>query len=261
MKLKKLLALILALVMVFSLAACAAKDKDDEKEGEKTEQTDKKDDAEEDKDDEKEDEKTEQTDKKDDAEEDKDDKEPAPAAKDYTALVDCFKSFAANPSMKGFAELAGGDLAGDAMYEFLQAYMALVGMSEDDFVDMAAADYENVSVTDSSAEPLTEDELAEYQAEADEVAAGFRSMIEDVTGTTDEEWEEIASQFGMSADEAKALGEDIVSALQKLVDLTENLKIDEGQRVTIVTDQGEEEFCFFLSGGKWFSDGLMEMQF
>ena len=240
MKLKKLLALLLALVMVFSLAACAAKDKDDEKEDEKTEQTDKKDDAE---------------------EEDKDDKEPAPAAKDYTALVDCFKSFTANPSMKGFAELAGGDLAGDAMYEFLQAYMALVGMSEDDFVDMAAADYENVSVTDSSAEPLTEDELAEYQAEADEVAAGFKSMIEDVTGTTDEEWEEIASQFGMSADEAKALGEDIVSALQKLVDLTENLKIDEGQRVTIVTDQGEEEFCFFLSGGKWFSDGLMEMQF
>ena len=247
MKLKKLLALLLALAMVFSLAACAGKDADDDDDD---------------------DEKTEQTSKKDDEEDDEDNgkKDDKGGKLDYTALVDAFEDFTGSPSMKGFATLAGGDLAGDAMYEFLQAYMALVGMSEDDFVDMAAADYENVSVTDSSAEPLTEDELAEYQAEADEVAAGFKSMIEDVTGTTDEEWEEIASQFGMSADEAKALGEDIVSALEDLIAATDGLQIEDAQHVTLSVEDAEGnaddvDFYFFTANGKWFSDGLFEMSF
>ena len=247
MKLKKLLALLLALAMVFSLAACAGKDADDDDDD---------------------DEKTEQTSKKDDEEDDEDDgkKDDKGGKLDYTALVDAFEDFTGSPSMKGFATLAGGDLAGDEMYSFLKAYMTLMGMTEEDFVEMAGGEYEGTKVTNSSAEPLTEEELADYQADLDGVAQGFRDMIEDVKGTTDEDWAEIAEQFGLSVEDAKAFGEDIVSALEDLIAATDGLQIEDAQHVTLSVEDAEGnaddvDFYFFTANGKWFSDGLFEMSF
>ena len=248
MNLKKFWALLLALVMVFSLAACASSDKDDA--------------------DDDDDEKTEESAKPEDAsdKEDKDDeKDDAPASKlDYSVLVDEFEDFLSDPSLKGFSTLAGGSLAGDAMNDYLAASLDTMGMSEDDFISQTKDSLGNVKVADSTAEALSADEIADYQSDLEDAVAEYQSMIDDINAMTEEEWQELADQLSVSLDEAKQIGADMVDSLTALVDALDGVEIEDAQRVviTLENEEGEtdeQEFYFFTADGKWFSDGLLSM--
>ena len=243
---KKLIALLLALVMVLSLAACAKDDADDDDEKE---------------------EKTEQTAKpeKDDKEDKDDEKDDAPASKlDYSVLVDEFEDFLSDPSLKGFSTLAGGSLAGDAMNDYLAASLDTMGMSEDDFISQTKDSLGNVKVADSTAEALSADEIADYQSDLEDAVAEYQSMIDDINAMTEEEWQELADQLSVSLDEAKQIGADMVDSLTDLVDALDGVEIEDAQRVviTLENEEGEtdeQEFYFFTADGKWFSDGLLSM--
>lgn len=233
MNLKKLWALLLTLAMVFSLAACAGGDKDDsaKKDDEQTEET---------------------------AEQE------SPAAKlDYTVLVDEYEAFLSNPSLKGFAALAGGTLVGDEMQEYLAFSLQTMGMTEDDFIEATSDSLTNVKVVDSSAEALSADEIAEYQDQLADVVAEYQSMISEIESSTEEDWAEFAEELGVTVDEAKEIGADLVDTLTAMVEALDGVEIEEAQRVTINIEQDgeatEQEFYFFTSGGKWFSDGVFSM--
>ena len=234
MKLKKLLALLLALVMVFSLAACASKDKDDadEKEDEKTEQTDKKDDAE---------------------EEDKDDKEPAPAAKpDYHALVDAMLAFVKDPTSETMGYAAGGTVGGEEVEAFLDFVLEMEGATiEDVFPATEVGDFE-----DPGAEPLDEAALKEAQEQLDGMVADWTdmrdSLKEESAAAADADWEEIAASLEMSVDEAKAFINDMLGVLDDLIAAFDGQTITEGYSVKGETNEMEMYFC----GDKWFSELL-----
>ena len=235
MKLKKLLALLLALVMVFSLAACASKDKDDA--------------------DEKEDEKTEQTDKKDDAEEDKDeDKQEAPAKADYHTLVDAMLAFADDPTSKTLGYAAGGTVGGEEMEAFLDFFLEMAGTTVADLVPaLEVGDFE-----DSGAEPLDEAALKEAQEQLDSMVADWTdmrdSLKEESAAAADADWEEIAASLEMSVDEAKAFIEDMVGVLDDLIAAFGGQTITEGYAIKHETD----DIKMYLCGDKWFSELLFK---
>ncbi len=239
MKLKKLLALLLALVMVFSLAACGSSDRDDE--------------------DKKEEEKTEESAKPEDTGDKGDKKDDAPAAKlDYTLLVDAYEDVCSNPTLKGFATLAGGTLFYDEMYKRFLGQLEREGMTEDELFGQARV----ATVTDSSAEALSADEIAAYQDKLAKLAAMAQDELDSINAMTEEDLQELADERGITLDEAKQLVADVIDSLTSLIDKLDGTKIDAAQRVTITLESEDGESissdpCFFVCGDKWFTDAVI----
>ena len=225
---KRLLSLLLALVMMFSLAACGSSGRDDA-----------------------------------------DEKEETP---DYNALVDALEDALQNPGLKSLGKALGGTLAGDAAADYMKVYGMTSGMDEDDIAEAFLGSGRDVEVQDAETEDLDEEEIAFYQDRVDELAGELRESIELCEGWSDAELVEWATyqksgraeadEKDVSVDEARKLRDDVVDAVQALLDAIDGAKIDAAQRVTITFEDAdgetiEIEGCFFLSDGKWFSDLLL----
>lgn len=255
---KRLLSLLLALVMVFSLAACGSSDRDDaDKEDEKAEESAKPED-------------TGDKEDKEDKEDTEDDKEEAP---DYNALVDALEDVYKNPDLQSLGKGYGGTLAGDAAADYMKAYFYITGgMDEDDIAESYLRSSRNLEIQDVTVEDLDEEEIAFYQDRVDELAGELRESLEIFEGWSDAElvewatnWKSrwvVADEEDMSLDEAKKMRDDVVSAIRALNDAIDGARIDAAQRVTITVadadgETDDTECYFFLSDGKWFSDILL----
>ena len=250
---KKLLALLLALVMVFSLAACAKDSGDDDKdEKEATEESAA----------------PEKEDKEDKAETDED-KDSKPASKgDYNELVDVMNDFAKSPSLKAIAKISGGTLVGEELYDFMATYFGLVGLSDDDLVEMLSADMPDLSdqqVTGAAAEALTADEIADAQAQLEDYCDSLEEMIAEIEaemdGNSDADWQDAADQLGKTVDEVKAFYNDVLDALQGMFDKLDGAEITEGYRVAAEGRDDSEPICMYFVGSEWFTEGLFESSF
>ena len=228
MKLKNLIALLLALAMAFSLAACSGRDKDDEDDDEENEKT-----------------------------------------PDYTALVEAFEDLLNDINIKNYGKLYGGTLAGNETAAYVKAYYYLCyDEDEDDFKreweeeiggkftvqDAVAEDL------DGEAEDLDAEKIQEY---VDFYVDYWREQIQTMEGFSDADGKKVARDEDMSADEAKKLGNDIISAMQAVVDKLDGAKIDAVQRVTITVEHeegwtDEAQAHFILSDGKWFTFELLD---
>ena len=227
MKLKNLIALLLALAMAFSLAACSGRDKDDEEDDEENEKI-----------------------------------------PDYTALVDAYEDFLKDPTVQNFGKFYGGTLAGNETADYVKAYFYLCyDEDEDDFTEEFKEENRGITVQsaeaedlDGEAEDLDAEKIQEY---VEQYVDYMREQIRTLEGFSDADWKKVARDEDMSADEAKKLGNDIISAMQAVVDKLDGAKIDAVQRVTITVEHeegwtDEAQAHFILSDGKWFTFELLD---
>lgn len=229
---KKLIALLLALVMVLSLAACAKDDADDDDEKEeKTEQTAKP--EKEDKED------------KDDEDEDKDaeaseldlDDDCIAYAEDYADFLEAlpemdtakFMRFAA-PAMeyKDFTELIQGfyDMGVYTEEQFLSEMTVTEAskMLTDDYGD----DYRVETVVQEAA-ALTSTQMSDLEDSIAEIRAGYEKLAASGDGATEADWEAMAAEDGVSVETEKRLIELCGLIAEELGDL----KVTEGYQLTI----------------------------
>lgn len=236
---KKLLALLLALAMMFSLAACASKDDDDDEDED--------------------DERTEET-----AKPEKDDEDEAvDALYDYGVFLDAMRDFMEDPSVRKLCFFEAGTLAGDELYAFLHDFLEAIGASEDDYLAQIMSDIpEGITMEMTEQKPLTEDELEDVEDDLEEIrdAVGkVMDYLDDLMENgTDEQWQAEAQGMNMTVDEAKAFLPKYRDLFQDLYDAMD-AELDEGCEVTIErsNDTTDVYGVYITKDGKWFSELLL----
>ena len=221
---KKLLSLLLALVMLFSLAACTAsgKDDDDKDETEKTEQSDSEKDAEK-----------------------ADEQEPElDLDKDLVRYAESYADFIrADPDMDTatFLKLTSPALKHQDLTELLGFFYGIGAYSEEQFLtDMkvtqaqetlrdAYADDFTVTTKVTDAVPYTDDELESLRSDVASIAEGYARGVADADGATEADWADMAAQDGVSVETEKRAYELLRLIAEELADA----EITEAYKLTI----------------------------
>ena len=240
MNMKKLLALMLALVMVFSLAACAKDSDDDDKDEKETTEESTKPEAE--------------------TKDDDGEKEDAPAAEnsadDYIAA---FEKLIKTPTTKNYAKLAGGSLASDELYAYMLDYLAFQGMAESDYDAQLDEMYVDGSLDADTLRAMDETEIADAQDSLDTVIGEFKQMVDDIDSITDEDIQGIVADGEYTEEEITKLLADLRDSLEDLIDKLDGAEITEGFFITATIDgEAYDGYALFV-GDEWFSDDLFYM--
>lgn len=189
---------------------------------------------------------------------------------DPKVLTDAMEDVIKNPSVETFGTMIGGTLVGDEIGTFISSYFSLLGMGDDEIIDALAGDLEGATVKQKEAVQLEDDEIKDYQDQLKDAVDSYKDMLstieDELADTSDDEWESQAEMFGKSADELKALYNDIRDSLEKIINTLDGAEISEGYRVTVETTDSEgqtesEDICIFNVDGKWFSEALFDMSF
>ena len=240
MKLKKLLALLLALAMVFSLAACAGKDNDDDDDD---------------------DEKTEQSSKKDDEDDEK----------DYEAPLRAVVDFVKDPTLEKCMLLAGGDFVGEELTEFMNLFAMLndgdlSGIEDEMLSEMGLEGVESLKYTVKDKTAFTDEELEEYRQKLSDMADSFEeyaSMGDMLAEMTDADWEGVAESLNMSVDQTKDFMNRFVAVCTNLHEKLSTADLSEAYALEVESDMDgetqDETINVFCINGDWISDALFEM--
>ena len=240
---KKLLALLLALAMVFSLAACASKKDDD--------------------DDDDDDEKTEETAKPADDDDDEDEDVVVETKFDYKVFLQAMNDFIEAPTMSKLCYFEGGTLAGDELYDFLKFFIGVIGASEDDYLANVTGQIpEGLTIEEKGAEELSASELDDVQSELDKTHESLEKVedyLEDlIENGSDEQWESEAAGLNMTVDEAKEIMPEYLDLISALCDAVDG-DVTEGFAVTIDRSNGTSDtynVCC-TKDGRWFTELLI----
>lgn len=255
MKLKKLLSLLLALTMIFSLAACAGSDsKDDDEDDEETVSTDK--------------------------------DEPGKDSKkdpDYQYVLDAVKELSADESLEAACGVLGGKVLGDELYDLIktEADAELIDPSsilEEIAGEVGVTTGTPCEITVNEETALDDAEIEDYQDHIAELAESFDEastslsdlhdqLLEQVKNFTEDEMaqldEQFLGQFNMTFDEYLELFESLAKSVDDIAAKLKTAKVKAGctVSVTIEDEDGEsdEEYVLLNIDGDWTHDMLVEM--
>ena len=238
---KKLLAFLLALAMVFSLAACGGGKDDGGKDGGSSAA----------------------------AEADTLDDSKAENG-DATIGVDAVEQYVGARSLKHWAKLAGGGLCADEVYNFLKAYVDFEFMEEDELIsrsyminsfgeDGSLKEYEEYEVSESMQKGY-QDDLDRFLEYLDGEIEAFEAGIEEMS---DEDWASRAEYHDMSAAEYQKLATTLLDAAKALRDAVKDASVADGTGYTLFIENGDTDDTFldvFLNDGAWFTSELFHLR-
>ena len=184
---------------------------------------------------------------------------------DYTLAADALQYFIDNPDLNGYAKFIGGNLAADEVYEYVRSYELFYAQSEGSFFEDLKSSLTGYTVQDSTDLELTKD--MEKRTVSD--LETFRAQLEENIETSREEtdhmeqkaWESYAAQRGMSVDELKQYADDLIDAMQALLDKLEDVEVDNVHVVTVSLKGAESrtrDVTILYADGAWFTADLFD---
>lgn len=186
---------------------------------------------------------------------------------DYTIAVDAVQQLIDAPSLKHYARLAGGKLCADEVYDVLAAYMKLTSGTEDTMLMNAYlySSTEGSKITDSTGDAADEFVLRGYQSDLERFQDTLDRKIDNFSDFMDEQESESWADYegsDLSPEEAQQAAQELLDALNALRDVVKGISFDEANMIELSLEGGDKDevtFGLMLNDGAWFTDELFRI--
>ena len=164
--------------------------------------------------------------------------------------------------------LMGGDLLGEPMQRFLPALLTMGGQTMDVMkTEMDAAlnlPEGTTALTITGEQALGADALSAAREQLRVMETSFAAIAESFSGCeafTDDEWNAIGSELGLSAADAKRLLTEITASSKTMAGLLSGTDVTEGYAVTMKTNTGADMATnVYCVAGKWVTNAFFNIE-
>lgn len=193
---------------------------------------------------------------------------PENQGKAYAGAIAVMANYAKNPSEATLAYLMGGDLLGEPMQRFLPALLTMGGQTMDVMkTEMDAAlnlPEGTTALTITGEQALGADALSAAREQLRVMETSFAAIAESFSGCeafTDDEWNAIGSELGLSAADAKRLLTEITASSKTMAGLLSGTDVTEGYAVAMKTNTGADMATnVYCVAGKWVTNAFFNIE-